>query len=138
MDLGPIMRTLGAVIAVCGTLGAGAKYIGESIYDFAKVQTLMIEHIKGAEKAISGLGDDQKSLKAGLVQEHADAATAAGAAMSAAKNAADAIPPLRMDIEVIKTKVEDIQQITKSHDEDIKVTRNAVAPKSPMLLDGHH
>jgi hypothetical protein len=123
------LRTIGSVIAICGTIGAGIKYIGGSIYDFAQIQTRMIDHIKGAEVAIAGLGDDQKKLKAGLEQEHADAAKAADAAMTAAKLAADSIPPLKSTIELVEQKVDDIQKITKSHDADIKATRAAVAPK---------
>lgn len=119
------------VLAICATVVGGAKYIAEGIYDFAKAQTLLIEHVRGAEKAISGLGDDQKNLKAGLVQEHEDADKAARAAMTAAKTASDAIPPIQSDITELKRLAQQNLAVSNSHTPAIEETRKALRGAEP-------
>jgi hypothetical protein len=135
-NFGATLRMIGAIVTICGTLGVGIKYVGESIWNFAKVQTEMSQHIRGVEKAVSGLGDDQKNLKTGLAQEHNDAAKAASDAAEAARVAAQAaastahdleegrkinlpridrleqvIPPIQNDLAGIKQHLQDIQEL---------------------------
>lgn len=119
------------VLAICATVGGGAKYIGEEIYSFAKAQTLLIEHVRGAEKAISGLGDDQKNLKAGLDKEHDDADKASRAAMTAAKAAADLIPPIQSDITELKKLAQTNLDVSNSHTKPIEETRKALKGSEP-------
>lgn len=116
-NIGPTVRTIGTIVSILAAVGAGAKYIGQSIYTFAKGQTLMIEHI------------DQ--LREGLVQEHKDAQSAASAAMTAARSASDLIPPIQSDIVELKRLAQKNLDVSNSHTQSIEDTRKALKGSEP-------
>lgn len=137
-------RSFAGVISVCASIivpvGGGAAYIGGRIYDFSKAQTSVLEHLKNAQEAITGLkGDISQST------------TAQDRSREALKN--DITPRLdKLETAVIETKteaaaakarLEDFKQtldevksigqlnlaVSQSHTPDIKATRKALAPQ---------
>ena len=136
------IKTLLGVLSICGSTLGGANYIGGKIYEFAKVQTAMIEHIKTAER---GLVD----LKIDLATTSAKQDTARDSSISGLKNSIE--PRIQrleeqtnaaaIDASAARQQVVDMQRtldrvenlgkehlaVSQSHTPDIRATAKALA-----------
>lgn len=99
-------------------LVSDVRDIAKQVRDESVAQGHMIDHVKEAERDIQALkmalGDDQKAI----VSTQTDAA--------AAKARVDDI---KEDLRRIETLASQNLQVSRSHDADIRATRNAVAPQ---------
>lgn len=161
-----LIGIIGVVLMSAGTIAGGGfiqayNFGVEREHQRGEFVTIHSD-IATAGVAITKLVTSQEKLQTALSQEHEDASkaasaaatTAAAAATAAATNASDlaqgrlvnlpridrleqALPPIQSKLSAIEQHLSDIESITKSHDEDIRATRNAVAPKADYSGRGH-
>lgn len=137
----PSLRSLAALITVLGAIWALGESVTRAIYHFAEVQTTIVSQVRGVQVQI----DETKSslVEAGIQRDKAvaaikteivpriekieDAVHDAEREAAAAKQRADDI---KEDLGALKAIAQQSLSVAKSHDEDIKATRKAVAPKA--------
>lgn len=135
--------TQGVVLisTIIGSAWGAASYIGGTIYHFAEVQTTIIQQIKGVQVQLS---DAKSAVADSNTQRERALNSLEGKIVPRVDKLEDAIQDAKTEAAAAKQRVDDmkealieIKSLTRqsldkaaSHDDDIKATRNAVAPKT--------
>lgn len=124
--LSPDVKTFAGVIGIVGSIWTAGEAISGKIYDFGKVQTRILDRLENNEKQIGDMKNDVVP-RINLLEQ----------ATNAAKNEAAAGKQLVLDM---KENLNDLRNLalqnlhlSQSHTEDIKATREAVAPKEAPI-----
>jgi chromosome segregation ATPase len=140
LNLKAVGAVIGIVLPITGSIVGGFGYAGEKFYNFAEQQTRLADAVmmlnnkiedgltregKARDGVITNLREELRDVKTDLQSTKANANTAAIDAMGLETN----FKNLEKSVDEIKSIVTQTDKITRSHDEDIRATRQAVAPR---------
>lgn len=145
MELNPLrwspnMKTVTGLLALVGSIWGAAVPGVQAIYHLAEVQTTVLAKIQGVQVQLS-------ETKAALVDENVQRDKSLGALKTEIVprivKLEDTVSETKADAAAAKQRADDLKEqigdlknlarqsldVAKSHDEDIRATRQAVAPK---------
>lgn len=109
------------VIFTGAATGGGALYaIGQAKQQLVDDLSWLHHEITSLRTDIKDVKEEQQNVRAGLVTEHEHE-----------RDLDTNVRVLTQKVDDVDLKVDSVQAITKSHDADIKATRDAVAPRAP-------
>lgn len=128
------------ITTIIGSAWGAASYIGGKIYAFAEVQTTIVQQLHGVEsqltEAKNSIAAENRARDASLNGLKGDLAPRIdrleGAVHDAQTEAAAAkqrVTDMTSDLADLKDLAHQNLRLSASHDDDIKATRRAVAPK---------
>jgi hypothetical protein len=110
------------VITIIGAAWSGVNAIGKMVYDFAAIQTRMLDEIKNLKIEVHG--DVVPSI-----DKLKDAVHVAETAAAAAKQRAD---DMENEMHSLETLAKENLAVSRSHSAAIDATLQAVTPKEPL------
>jgi hypothetical protein len=135
-----LSQLITVILTIIGSATGGAAYIGGKIYAFAEIQTTIVQQLRGVQGQIGEAkaaleaqnGERDRALavlKAEVVPRIADLERAVTTAQSNAAATKQLVDDMKGDLGDLKDLARQNLRISASHDDDIKATRRAVAPK---------
>jgi chromosome segregation ATPase len=139
-------RSTAGIISVCMSIivpvGGGAAYIGGKIYDFSKAQTSVLEHLKNAQEAITGLKVDigqstasqdrsREALKNDIVPRIDKLESTVVETKTEAAAAKARLEDFKETLDEVKSLGQANLAVSQSHTPDIRATRRALGVTLP-------
>jgi len=147
-DIKALSQLVTLVVTILGSVGGGAVYIGDKIYNFAEAQTELIEQVKNMQGQLveqkSSIQDEnrQRTISLdGLKGDLTPRIDKLETAVHTAENEAAAAHERADDMKKLLDRIEDLAirnlEVSKSHDADIKATAKAVGADGDQGPPGH-
>ena len=141
-DVKALTQLVTLIVTIAGSVGGGAFYIGDKIYDFATAQTELIQQVKNMQGqlidesvAIKDANMQREKSLVALKNDLEPRINTLEKAIHTAENEASAAHQRADDMKETLRRLEDYATknlaVTESHDADIRATAKAVGVPAP-------